>query len=105
GRGTGFVIEEGLVVTAYHVVSPGQQATVVFHDGERASMVEYVCSDAVRDVAVLRTQSKIKRQPLKLAASLPATGAQVAAFKPGGGELQGTVTAIGKGQIAGQTTP
>jgi tetratricopeptide (TPR) repeat protein len=105
GRGTGFVIEGGLVVTAYHVASPGQKATVIFHDGERASVVECVSYDAVRDVAVLRTQSKRERQPLKLAASLPEIGAQVAAFKPGGGELQGTVAEIGKGHILGQTTP
>ncbi len=105
GRGTGFVIEGGLVVTAFHVAPPGQKATVVFHDGERASVVEYVSFDAVGDVAVLRTESTRERQPLKLAASLSAIGAHVAAFKPGGGELQGTVTEIGKGHILGQTTP
>ena len=74
GRGTGFVIEGGLVVTAYHVASPGQEATVVFQDGERAAVVEYVTFDAARDLAVLRTSTKKERQPLKLAACLPATG-------------------------------
>jgi len=39
GRGTGFVIEKGLVVTAYHVAPKGRKATVVFHDGERAQVV------------------------------------------------------------------
>ncbi|MGO9115412.1 MAG: tetratricopeptide repeat protein [Thermoguttaceae bacterium] len=103
-RGSGFVIEGGLVVTACHVASPGQKATVVFQDGERALVVEYVTSDATRDLAVLRTESKRDRQPLRLAASLPAIGAQVAAFKPGGGELKGSVMGIGKSEILGQAT-
>src|SRR5208337_4602331 len=70
---------------------------------EQAQVVEHVISDAVRDLAVLRTDTKKERQPLKLAASLPAIGSQVAAFKPGGGELQGIVTAIGKTKIPGET--
>jgi Tfp pilus assembly protein PilF len=102
GRGSGFVIEEGLVVTSYHVVPQGQAATVVFQDRELALVVEHVISDASRDIAVLRTNTKKERQPLKLAAFLPATGAQVAAFKPGGGELQGTVTGIGISKIPGE---
>ena len=103
GRGTGFLIEGGLVVTAYHVAPQGQRATVVFQDGEKASVTEHVTFDIARDLAVLRTDTKKDRQPLRLAASLPATGAQVAAFKPGGGELQGTVMGIGKSEMPGET--
>ncbi len=96
GHGSGFVIEGGLVVTAYHVAPQDQAATVVFQDGERASVVEHVTFDASKDLAVLRTDSKTKRHPLLLATSLPAIGAQVVAFRPGGGELLGTVTASGR---------
>ncbi|MGA2254920.1 MAG: tetratricopeptide repeat protein, partial [Thermoguttaceae bacterium] len=102
-RGSGFVIEGGLVVTAYHVAPQGQKATVVFRDGEKAVVMEHVTVDVFRDLAVLRTDTKKERQALKLAASLPATGARVAAFKPFGGELQGTVTGIGKSEMPGET--
>jgi len=104
GHGTGFLIEGKLVVTAYHVVSPSQglRASVVFQDQEQAHVVEHVVFDAVRDLAVLRTDTRKERPSLKLASSLPAVGAHVAAFKPGGGEIQGTVTAIGKTRIPGE---
>ena len=102
GRGTGFLIEGGLVVTACHVASTGQEATVLFQDGEQAAVTKYVTVDAVRDLAVLRTNTKKNRQPLKLAATLPAIGSCVAAFKPGGGKLRGIVTAIGKSELPGE---
>jgi tetratricopeptide (TPR) repeat protein len=102
-RGTGFLIEGGLVVTAYHVAPLDQRATVVFQDKEEALVIEHVAFDAARDIAVLRTDSKKVRQPLRLAKSLPATGSPVAAFKPGGGELQGIVTGIGKGMVSGES--
>jgi tetratricopeptide (TPR) repeat protein len=103
GRGTGFAIGGGLVVTAYHVTPQGDEATVVYQDGERAAVAEHVACDAARDLAVLRTNTKRERQTLRLAASLPAIGARVAAFKPGGGALQGTVTGIGKSMVLGRS--
>ena len=102
-RGTGFVIEGGLVATAYHVAPAGEKATVVFQDEVKALVLEHVAVDVAKDLALLRTDSKTIRQPLRLATSLPEIGTHVAAFKPGGGELHGTVTAIGKRDIPGAT--
>jgi len=92
------------VVTAYHVAPQGQKATVVFHqDGERALVIEHDAFDAAMNIAVLRTDAKRERRPLRLASSPPTNGSQVAAFKPGGGELQGIVTGFGRGMISGES--
>ena len=88
GQGTGFIIEQRLVATAYHVVPKGKTATVVFEDGERAEVVEHVACDPIRDVAVLRIDTTRKLKSLELASTLPAAGEPVASFQPGGGELK-----------------
>jgi tetratricopeptide (TPR) repeat protein len=98
GRGTGFVIENGLVVTAYHVVPDGRKSTVIFQDGERAEVAGYFAYDPRHDVAVLRSNSKRTRKPLGLAPSLPAAGEPVASFRPGGGELLGKVMDAGNAE-------
>jgi tetratricopeptide (TPR) repeat protein len=99
GRGTGFVIENGLVVTAYHVAPTGQKTTVVFQDGERAKVVEHIACDPERDLAVLRIDTKRKLEPLELAGALPAVGEPVASFQPGGGELRGEVLDSGDEEV------
>jgi tetratricopeptide (TPR) repeat protein len=101
GRGSGFVIEGGLIITAYHVASSSKDAKVEFQDGEQAAVQDLVTFDPRADLAVLKTRSDKERQPLRLATSMPAIGAQVAAFVPGGGELQGVVTGLGKTQMPG----
>jgi hypothetical protein len=98
GQGTGFIIEQRLVATAYRVVPKGKTATVVFEDGERAEVVEHVACDPIRDVAVLRIDTTRKLKSLELASTLPAAGEPVASFQPGGGELQGEVKIAGNGE-------
>jgi tetratricopeptide (TPR) repeat protein len=99
GWGTGFVIWNGLVVTAGHVVPRGCEATVVFKDGERAKVMEHLMYDSARDVAVLRIETKRKLELLELASALPAAGDPVVSFKPGGGELRGVVMRVGRDEI------
>jgi Tfp pilus assembly protein PilF/S1-C subfamily serine protease len=95
GRGAGFIIEEGLVVTAYHVLPEGKTATVVFADGEEAKVIEHVACDRMQDIAVLRIDAKREPKPLELASVLPAVGESVACFLPGGGEVSGKVVTSG----------
>jgi len=101
-QATGFVIEKGLVVTAYHVTPQGHELTVIYPNGERASVVEYVAFDAAKDLAVLRTNAKGIPHTLRLAASSPSVGTRVAALRLGDGELFGTVTEISTSKIAGR---
>jgi tetratricopeptide (TPR) repeat protein len=92
GQGSGFIIEGGLVVTAYHVAPNGSAATVIFQDGEQAKVVEHVAGDQMQDVSVLRIDTERELKPLSLASTMPAIGETVAGFQSGGGKLQGKVT-------------
>lgn len=96
GNGTGFAIDEEHIVTAAHVVEGATRidATV----GGRASSVTVVGIDVARDVALLRTSTKLPGATLPLSATPAAVGMPVAALGfPGGDDLtmtQGTVSAV-----------
>ena len=69
----------------------GESATVVFEGGERAKVIDHIAGDPIKDVAVLRIDTKKKLKSLELASNLPAAGEPVASFKPDGGGLYGEV--------------
>ncbi len=101
GRGTGFVIDGGLVVTAYHVAPLGEKPTVIYDSGEKATVTDWVAYDDLRDIAVLRTNAKGNPVSLALASSLPIKGTPVASFRPGECEIQGTVTEVHESETWG----
>jgi tetratricopeptide (TPR) repeat protein len=103
-RGTGFVIEGGLVVTAYHVCPLDAEATVVYDSGEQAPVTAHVAYDDLRDVAILQTRCEGHPLALKLASSLPAKGTLIASFKPGDGEIQGTMIEVETHETLGTGT-
>jgi S1-C subfamily serine protease len=83
--GTGFVIDEELVVTNAHVVA-GQRETEVMRDDSSRAPATVVAFDADRDLAVLRVPG-LARPPLPLGeSSLEATGGVFG--HPGGGPLR-----------------
>jgi S1-C subfamily serine protease len=89
--GTGFVVDEGLVMTAAHVVDG--HAVVVTDDGVRHQM-QVVLADAERDLAVLATAtgSGLGRSPLQLAADLPAIATDVYAMTVPAGQTAATAS-------------
>jgi S1-C subfamily serine protease len=58
-QGTGIVIrEDGIVLTAYHVVKDAKQIQVTMKDGETYDRIEVLGVDERRDVAAIRIQVK-----------------------------------------------
>lgn len=59
GQGTGIVVREnGLLLTAYHVIKDNSQIQVMTKDGETYDRVEVLGVDERRDVAAIRIQVK-----------------------------------------------
>jgi serine protease Do len=58
GLGAGFVIDDGLIATNYHVIGDGRPITVQFPDGSKFDVVEVVASDRHLDLAVLKINAK-----------------------------------------------
>jgi hypothetical protein len=57
--GTGFLVSpDGLVVTNYHVIKPGNVAVVKFSDGTVVSVDGVLASDKVRDLAIIKIHGK-----------------------------------------------
>lgn len=67
--GSGFVLSaEGHIVTAHHVIDKVTKIDVILHDGS-ISKASIVGSDKISDIAVLKLESKLNLEPLKLADS------------------------------------
>jgi S1-C subfamily serine protease len=85
-EGSGFVAEDGIVVTNAHVVAGEDRTELILTDGSRVS-AEVVVFDPDRDLAVLSAPD-LERAPLPLAES-DETGTRGAVFGyPGGGSLE-----------------
>ncbi|WP_129115050.1 S1C family serine protease [Halegenticoccus tardaugens] len=92
GAGTGFVYDEGHVLTNHHVVGPADEVEIRFSDGQwRVGSV--VGRDAYTDLAVVRVADRPPEAiPLPVATASPSPGRPVAAIgNPLG--LHGSITA------------
>ena len=81
-EGTGFIVGDGLVATAFHVIDNASSTTVRFHDGERANVSEVVAKDRYRDVAILRIPADKDLKPLRLASEVPRLDTRIFCFRP-----------------------
>lgn len=80
GLGTGFFIsQDGLMLTAYHVVSDAQIYTVKLLDG-RMLEAHVKAFDAINDIALLKVRSRDEFPYLPLAIEPPTTGEQILAI-------------------------
>jgi S1-C subfamily serine protease len=92
-RGTGWVVEPGLVVTNAHVVA-GESETKVEDSGGREYEADLVLFDPNLDLALLRVR-ELKAPALPLADAIP--GQPGAAYgHPGGGALDTKPALVGK---------
>ena len=105
GVGVGFVVGDGRVVTAHHVVSGAQRVRVILPgDFHPIEVAEYAVPDTTKDVAVLRIDTQRKLTPLLLASGLPAEEERVAYVKvfgrtrPGKVGKTGITLAVGSGE-------
>lgn len=82
GNGSGFVVDRnGIVITNHHVIERARSATAIFPDGSTAQVSGVFKADASRDIAVLKIDYPAdKLRPIKLSATLPRKGEQVAGF-------------------------
>src|SRR3982074_2881626 len=75
GIGSGVLYKPSVVITNHHVVADNTEVIVTYADGS-ASRAAVVASDAVTDVAVLRTE-RTGLTPARFAQDLPRQGCQV----------------------------
>jgi hypothetical protein len=74
GNGTAFMISnDGLAVTAYHVLADAERASVRFVDGTTADVEGIVDGNKDTDVAIIRVKAKL-RPVMQLASDLPGVG-------------------------------
>lgn len=99
-EGTGWVVEQGLVVTNAHVVAGAERVTVTGRSGRVPA--EVIAFDPDRDLAVLSARLPDSASPLPLGGDLGHGDSAVVAGYPGGGpyrvqaaRVRGSVTARG----------
>ena len=83
GMGTGFVIDsDGLIATAFHVISEGRPITVELSSGRKLPVISIEASDRSSDLAIVRVD--IEGKPLSALplaeAEATAQGTRVLAF-------------------------
>jgi S1-C subfamily serine protease len=83
-EGTGFFVDEGVVVTNAHVVAGEDASTLLLADGSEAE-AEVVAFDPARDIAVLRTDASGPTLPVGTAGEGDVGGVF---GHPGGGPLE-----------------
>ena len=96
GQGSGILVDEGLVLTAAHVVWPHAAARVLFPNGVELSGAPVVAWDLMADLAVIEVPSTIGVAPVRVAdGPLPPVGTELYVIGyPGGaaGEPQPTLS-------------
>ena len=80
GRGSGFVVGQGLVATNFHVIAGAKQATVQTVNGVECAVDNCVAFSLEADLAVLAVKLPEGYAPLELELELPAKGERVLAF-------------------------
>jgi S1-C subfamily serine protease len=91
GVGSGFVVDDGLIVTSRHVIAQANRIVVEFHGGWTGS-AELVAGDELSDLALLRVPGSPQVAPLELAAADPAIGSLALAIGNPFGEFPGSVS-------------
>ena len=106
GVGSGYVVDgDGLIATNYHVIVGASEATAVFKNGEKASILGTLMWDDKRDIAILKIDKR-SLVALPLAASPPRKGESVVAFGAPVGlsfsASEGIVSAVRDGKELGE---
>lgn len=102
GLGSGFVVDKaGIVVTNYHVIEGGAEATVVFPDESTGKVTGFLALEPKLDLAVLKIEYPAdKLHPVRIASKDPRDGEDVVAIGSPLGlsftNTRGTVSAVRK---------
>jgi S1-C subfamily serine protease len=96
--GTGYVVNQSMVVTNQHVIEDASKVELVFPDMTRIQAKGALHVDADRDIAVIAVPTGAKMNPIAISKAYPEQGLDVAAYgNPGGGGFsvsKGIVSAI-----------
>ena len=79
-NGSGFLVDDGTIVTNYHVISGGQKATAKLGDKSTVMILGFTFIDPKRDIAILRIAPKSGTPSLKLIDDPPLKGESVIAM-------------------------
>ncbi len=103
--GSGFLLPDGIVVTANHVVAPEdnalQASVAVSFDGETDYPAEVLGGDKAVDIAVLKIDPRVPVRPVELSRELPAPGEIIATI--GAPEGWANVVTVGRVSAVGMT--
>ncbi|WP_058486873.1 trypsin-like peptidase domain-containing protein [Defluviitalea phaphyphila] len=65
-QGSGFFIEDGIIVTNYHVIDGGNEAYILLSDESTIDVDGIICADPYLDIAVLKLKKQIGIEPVVL---------------------------------------
>jgi len=104
--GSGFLLPDGIVVTANHVVEPnGPESEVVSvevsFDGSKSYPAEVLGEDRSVDVAILRIDPRVPVRPAKLSDEVPTFGEIIATI--GSPEGWANIVTVGRVSAMGMT--
>jgi serine protease Do len=75
--GSGFLaVDEGLAVTAWHVLFDAVEVTAIFADGQHVEVLGVVDKDEARDLALIKLNKTTGRPLAKIATTAPRVGAR-----------------------------
>lgn len=69
GQGSGIVVSNGLILTNHHVIDGATSATVTFNSGERYVVQGVIESDAIKDIAIIKTTTIFKTSGVSIRTS------------------------------------
>lgn len=104
--GSGFLLPDGIVVTANHVVEPngpdsGGVSVEVSFDGNNSYPAEVLGGDGDFDVSILRVDPRIPVRPVRLSDEIPSSGEIIATI--GSPEGWANIVTVGRVSALGMT--
>ncbi|MDB4516954.1 S1C family serine protease [Crocinitomicaceae bacterium] len=97
GFGTGFIVDQDIVVTNHHVIDGSRQVTVCYSDGTEVKSTGVLYLDEASDIAVIKASTPAGVKPLPVATAFPQVGEDTVAI----GHSKGFMFSPSEGIVSG----